>query len=46
MRLLWSYAICICNGYKNIRLTDGDKLEYVIPREAFGTYDESLGMIM
>ena len=28
------------NGYKNIRLTDGDKLEYVIPREAFGTYDE------
>ena len=28
------------NGYKNIRLTDGDKNEYVIPREVFGTYEE------
>lgn len=39
-----AFAMELChmyrNGYKNIRLTDGDKLEYVIPREAFGTYDE------
>lgn len=39
-----AFAMELChmyrNGYKNIRLTDGDKLEYVIQREAFGTYDE------
>ena len=34
------------NGYKNIRLTDGDKNEYVIPREVFGTYESSSGMTM
>ena len=28
------------NGYKNIRLTDGDKNVYVIPREEFGTYED------
>ena len=39
-----AFAMELChmyrNGYKNIRLTDGDKLEYVIPREAFGTYHD------
>ena len=28
------------NGYKNIRLTDGDKNVYVIAREEFGTYED------
>ena len=41
-----AFAMELChmyrNGYKNIRLTDGDKLEYVIPREAFGTYNDFL----